>query len=70
MLSRYIFFDVQFLFKSFFSLPVAPSTVIYDFACSLHAYCLNRDPIFFKDTRFLVDRFHWGNHTGKKIYTD
>ena len=43
----------------------APKVVIYDFACSLHQYCLNRDPVFFQNTRFLVDRFHWKNHTGK-----
>ena len=25
-------------------------------------YCLNRAPNFFKDTLFLVDKFHWYNH--------
>lgn len=40
----------------------APKVVIYDFACALHEYCLNRLPAFFKDTLFLVDRFHWYNH--------
>lgn len=44
---------------------VAPETVIYDNACNLHNYALNRDPVFFKDTHFLVDRFHWDNHTCK-----
>jgi len=38
--------------------PKAPKIVIYDNACSLHAYCLNRDPLYFKDTMFMVDRFH------------
>ena len=42
----------------------APSIVVYDNACGLHTYCLKRDPHFFKETRFLVDRFHWNNHTG------
>ena len=42
----------------------APKVVIYDNACNLHAYCLNRDPCFFKATWFLVDRFHWVNHSG------
>lgn len=44
--------------------PTAPSTVIYDNACNLHNYSLNREPLFFKDTWFLVDRFHWRNHKG------
>lgn len=45
----------------------APSTVIYDNACNLHNYALNRAPLFFKDTWFLIDRFHWRNHTGKVL---
>ena len=43
-----------------------PKIIIYDNCCALHAYCLNRDPLFFKHTTFLIDRFHWRNHTGKK----
>jgi len=46
------------------SYPKAPKIVIYDNACSYHAYCLNRDPLYFKETMFMVDRFHWKNHTG------
>ncbi|XP_056021296.1 uncharacterized protein LOC125649645 isoform X2 [Ostrea edulis] len=42
----------------------APSMVIYDNACRMHSYCLNRHPDFFKDTWFLVDRLHWFNHRG------
>ena len=42
---------------------LAPKIVIYDNACNLQNYCLNRDPLFFKNTLFLVDRFHW-----KKLY--
>lgn len=30
-------------------------------------YCLNREPNHFMSTWFLVDRFHWPNHTGKLI---
>ena len=41
---------------------IAPRVIIYDFACSLQEYCLNRAPAFFKNTLFLVDRFHWCNH--------
>ena len=43
----------------------APECIVYDNTCGLHTYCLKRDPQFFKETRFLADRFHWGNHTGK-----
>ncbi|CAG2234981.1 unnamed protein product [Mytilus edulis] len=47
----------------------APTTVIYDNACNLHSYCLNRDPDFFKDTLFVVDNLHWGNHTScSRVY--
>ncbi|XP_065064713.1 uncharacterized protein LOC135690945 [Rhopilema esculentum] len=42
----------------------APKVVIYDNACNLHEYCLNRQPSFFQETRFLVDRLHWKNHSG------
>lgn len=41
---------------------------MYDNACGLHTYCLNRDPNFFKITKFLVDRFHWSNHKGKSVH--
>ena len=43
----------------------APDTLVYDNGCNLHNYCLNREPQFFKCTRFFVDKFHWRNHTGK-----
>lgn len=39
-----------------------PEVVIYDFACALQDYCLNRAPWFFMNTVFLVDAFHWSNH--------
>ncbi|XP_041958817.1 uncharacterized protein LOC121718060 isoform X2 [Alosa sapidissima] len=39
-----------------------PKVVIYDNSCNLHQYCLNRDPLSFKKTWFLVDRLHWKNH--------
>ena len=50
------------------SILTALECIVYDNACGLHAYCLNRDPNFFKNTRFLVDRFHYSNHTGKTVY--
>jgi hypothetical protein len=36
-----------------------PQVVIYDNACNLMSYALNREPKFFKDTLFLVDSHHW-----------
>ncbi|XP_063427966.1 uncharacterized protein LOC134711349 isoform X2 [Mytilus trossulus] len=45
----------------------APKLIIYDNACNLHQYCLNRDPVFFQHSWFLVDRFHWCNHVGCHI---
>ena len=50
--------------RLFFLFFTAPKLVIYDNACSLMDYCMNRDPGFFRNTKFLVDRFHWKNHTG------
>jgi CxC4 like cysteine cluster associated with KDZ transposases/Kyakuja-Dileera-Zisupton transposase len=49
----------SFLYQYF---EVAPKVVVYDFACALQDYCLNRQPEHFKHTAFLVDRFHWFNH--------
>lgn len=40
----------------------APKVVVYDFACSLEEYCRNREPVYFKSTRFIVDEFHWPGH--------
>ena len=50
------------IFKTRF--PTAPKMIIYDKCCKLHAYCLNRKPVFFQNTQFLVDRFHWRGHIG------
>eukprot|EP01113_Clastostelium_recurvatum_P016638 TRINITY_DN19582_c0_g1_i1.p1 TRINITY_DN19582_c0_g1~~TRINITY_DN19582_c0_g1_i1.p1 ORF type:complete len:371 (+),score=60.34 TRINITY_DN19582_c0_g1_i1:158-1114(+) len=38
-------------------------TVAYDFACNLAEYCLNREPMMFRNVRWVVDRFHQANHT-------
>lgn len=40
----------------------APKLIVYDFACSLQEYCLNREPEFFGGTKFGIDRFHLKNH--------
>jgi len=41
-----------------------PQVIVYDNACKLHQYCLNREPYFFQNTLFVVDRFHWRGHVG------
>ena len=38
--------------------------VIFDYACGLHQYILNREPAQFETVRFLVDGSHWNGHTG------
>lgn len=40
----------------------APKLIVYDFACALHEYFLNRSPAYVKYTQFCVDRIHWFNH--------
>jgi hypothetical protein len=42
--------------------PEAPEVVVHDFACSLADYCMSREPMYFKDTLFIVDSFHARNH--------
>src|SRR5271167_4628955 len=41
----------------------APEVVIYDFACQLGAYCMSREPVFFKDTCFAIDEMHAKGHS-------
>ena len=50
------------IFTSQFDTP--PRSIMYDNACKLHVYCLNREPALYKQTRFFVDRFHWRGHVG------
>ena len=38
----------------------APEVIVYDNACVLNAYCTAREPIFFANTKILIDRFHSG----------
>ena len=52
-------------FQIFFTrFPQPPRVIVYDNGCKLHVYCLNREPGYFQNTLFLVDRFHWRGHTG------
>ena len=44
--------------------PKAPKVVIYDFACQLSQYCMVREPEFFKNTLFAIDRMHAAGHVG------
>lgn len=53
------------IFRMTFEVP--PRLIIYDNACKLHQYCLNREPLFFKHTQFAVDRFHWRGHVGCSV---
>jgi len=41
-----------------------PKLIVYDNACKLHQYSLNREPDNFKFTKFLIDKFHWKGHVG------
>ena len=40
-----------------------PEVIIYNNACNLHEYALNRNPRLFQRTQFVIDRFHRDNHT-------
>lgn len=41
---------------------VAPRVVVYDNACNLAVHCLMREPRFYADTAFIVDRMHYKSH--------
>jgi hypothetical protein len=41
----------------------APPLVIFDHSCKLFIYAATRQPGFFARSMFMVDRFHWDNHT-------
>ena len=45
-----------------------PSTIIYDNGCHMHRYATKREPARFKNSKFLIDRFHSKNHTCTKGY--
>ena len=52
----------------YFILLAVPKTIIYDNACNLHSYFLNREPVSIRSTRFVVDGLHWKNHTCSSAY--
>ena len=42
-------------------------SILYSFGnvdncCNLHKYCMLREPLFFKDTKFVIDRLHYASH--------
>lgn len=43
--------------------PTAPAVICYDFACALQPYCFAREPGFFTNTTFVIDRLHSKNHS-------
>ncbi|XP_078661027.1 uncharacterized protein LOC144905304 isoform X2 [Branchiostoma floridae x Branchiostoma belcheri] len=49
---------------------IAPQVIVYDNACKLHGYAMNREPHFFRNTTFLVDRFHFKGHIGCSLGYD
>ena len=40
----------------------APSIIIYDNCCNLHMYALAREPDFYNNTLFVIDRLHENSH--------
>lgn len=42
---------------------IPPDVIIYDNACNLEDYVLNRFPNYFKNTKFFVDGFHFNAHS-------
>lgn len=57
-------------FETFTMRNYIPDNVVYDNACKLHVYALNREPELFSGTRFVVDRFHFVNHDACAIGYD
>jgi hypothetical protein len=43
--------------------------IFYDFSCQLEEFCLNREPAFFRNTRFFHDIFHGFSHKCPNVYT-
>ena len=42
--------------------------VVIDNACNIHVYSMRREPWFFRNVWFLVDRLHWSNHINCSRY--
>jgi hypothetical protein len=37
---------------------------MYDFACQLGPYCMSREPSYFKNTYFAINKMHAKDHVG------
>jgi hypothetical protein len=61
------FEEIYFVLLNHGLIVSAPSLIIYDNCCNFHNYCLGRDALFFENSRFVVDRLHWKNHTGNIV---
>lgn len=42
---------------------VCPKEVHYDNGCNTHTFCMYREPYFFRDCRFFIDKFHVASHS-------
>jgi hypothetical protein len=49
------------IFRSCFRTP--PRVIVYDNACGLATYAMQREPVLFRDTLFCCDPLHWLDHT-------
>jgi hypothetical protein len=47
----------------------APKEFFYDFSCQLEEYSLNREPMFWRETRFWHDIFHGFSHKCPYVYS-
>ena len=45
-----------------------PEAVFYDFSCQLEEYCLNREPMFWRNCHFYHDIFHGFSHKCSFVY--
>ena len=55
--------------SAYLYLESAPEEMFYDFSCQLEEYALNREPGFWKNTRFWHDTFHGFCHNCPVVYT-
>ena len=54
--------------SAYLYMPSAPREVYYDFSCQLEEYCLNREPKFWRESRFHHDIFHGFSHQCGIVY--
>ncbi len=54
--------------SAYLYLPQAPEDVFYDFSCQAEEYCLNREPKYWRNTRWWHDIFHGFTHKCPFVY--